>query len=110
MKVSELRPGMRRINIKGRITEIGEIREVMTKFGGMSRVVNATFEDDSGTVTLSLWNEDIDRVSVGDSVEIENGYITSFRGVTQLNVGRYGTLKTGKEENIETEENIEKEE
>ncbi len=97
MKVSELRPGMNRINIKGKITEIGEEREVMTKFGE-SRVVNATFSDDSGTISLSLWNDDIDKVSVGDEVEIENGYVTSFRSETQLNVGRYGTLNVGKKE------------
>ncbi len=88
---------MRRIDIEGKITEIGEAREVMTKFGAASRVANAAFEDDSGTIKLSLWNEDIDKVAVDDKVKIENGYVTSFRGETQLNVGRYGKLSVIKE-------------
>jgi len=92
MKISELRPGMKRVELQGRITEIGEVREVMTKFGEPGRVATAVLEDDSGTIKLSLWNETIDTVSVNNTVKIENGYVTSFRGETQLNVGRYGKL------------------
>ena len=40
----------------------------------------------------TLWNEQIDQVKVNSNVKIENGYVTSFRGETQLNVGRYGKL------------------
>jgi len=92
MKISELKPGMKRVELQGRITEIGEVREVMTKFGEPGRVATAVLEDDSGTIKLSLWNETIDTVSVNSTVKIENGYVTSFRGETQLNVGRYGKL------------------
>lgn len=92
MKINELKPGMKRVELQGRITEIGEVREVMTKFGEPGRVATAVLEDDSGTIKLSLWNETIDTVSVNNTVKIENGYVTSFRGETQLNVGRYGKL------------------
>ena len=93
MKVSELKSGSKEVDIEGKITEIAETREVMTRFGGASRVANAGFTDDSGkTIKLSLWNDDIDKVSVDDNVKIENGYVTSFRGELQLNVGRYGKL------------------
>jgi len=92
MKISELKPGMKRVELQGRITEIGEVREVMTKFGEPGRVATAVLEDDSGTIKLSLWNETIDTVSVNSTVKIENGYVTSFRGETQLNVGRYGRI------------------
>ncbi|MEM2941989.1 MAG: OB-fold nucleic acid binding domain-containing protein [Candidatus Bathyarchaeia archaeon] len=92
MKISELRPGMKRVELQGRITEIGEVREVTTRFGEPGRVATAILEDDSGTIKLSLWNEMIDTVSVNSTVKIENGYVTSFRGENQLNVGRYGRL------------------
>jgi replication factor A1 len=29
---------------------------------------------------------------VGDKIKIENGYITSFKGELQLNIGKYGKL------------------
>jgi replication factor A1 len=54
--------------------------------------------DDSGEITLVLWNEDIDRVKEGDSVAVENGYTNTFRGTLRLNVGRYGRLVVGVEE------------
>jgi replication factor A1 len=41
---------------------------------------------------MSLWNEQIDSFNVNDEIRIENGYVTSFRGEAQLNVGRYGRL------------------
>ncbi len=90
-KISDLRDGMRKVNVEATIVDKGRVREVMT-YRGPARVANFTIEDDSGTITLTLWNDDIDRVDIGDRVRIENGYVTSFRGKLQLNVGRYGRL------------------
>jgi len=92
MKISELKPGMRRVDINAKIQEISTPREVTTRRGEQSRVATAVVTDDSGTVKLNLWNEQIDQVKPNDTVAIENGYVDSFRGETQLNVGRYGKL------------------
>lgn len=92
MKIIELKPGMRSLSITAKVSEITETREVTTRRGEQSRVATAVVSDDSGTVKLNLWNEQIDQVKVNDTVTIENGYVDSFRGETQLNVGRYGKL------------------
>jgi replication factor A1 len=92
MKIAELRPGMRRVELKAKVIEISEPREVMTRFGDISRVATAVLADDSGTIKLTLWNENIDKVSVNNVIQIENGYMTTFKGENQLNVGRYGKL------------------
>jgi replication factor A1 len=92
MKVSELKPGMKRIEIEAKVLSLSDAREVTTRAGEQSRVATADVTDDSGTVKLTLWNEQIDQVKVNSTVKIENGYVTSFRGETQLNVGRYGKL------------------
>ena len=42
--------------------------------------------------SLSLWNDQINMVTEGDEVTIENGYTQSFRGENSLNIGRYGKL------------------
>jgi replication factor A1 len=55
-------------------------------------VASATLQDESGSVRITLWNEKIALVSVGARVAITNGYVDSFRGELQLNVGRYGQL------------------
>ena len=92
MKVVELKPGMKRVDVEGRIVEKGESRQVQTRFGETSNVADAVLTDDSGSIKMSLWNEQIDSFNVNDEVRVENGYITSFRGESQLNVGRYGRL------------------
>jgi replication factor A1 len=93
MKIADLRDGLRRIDIEAQVVEVSEPREVSSKFTGETyKVAEATIRDDSGTIKLVLWNEQIGQVKADDMVKIENGYIKSFRGEIQLNVGRYGRL------------------
>jgi replication factor A1 len=82
---------MRRVDVSGKIINIDGPRDVQTKFGP-GQVATATLQDESGTVKVTLWNENISKVSLNDTVQIENGYVDSFRGELQLNVGRYGKL------------------
>lgn len=93
MKVKELRDGMKRVSIEAEVTEKDETREVTSRFKDQAlKVASAVIADDTGTIKLTLWNEQIDQVSVGNTVKIENGYVTSFRGEIQLNIGKYGKL------------------
>jgi replication factor A1 len=55
-------------------------------------VANATLKDETGSITLTLWNEQISQIKVGDKVKIENGYAKSFRNVLQLSTGKYGKI------------------
>lgn len=93
MKISELRDGMRRVNVEGRVVDKGEVREVTSRFKDATyRVADAVIADESGTIKLTLWNDQIDQVNLNDNVKIENGYVTSFKGEIQLNVGKFGKL------------------
>ena len=92
MNIADLKPGMRKISLFGQIESIEAPRDVQTKFGP-GQVAKATLIDNSGSVQLVLWNENITKVGVGQHVSIENGYVDSYRGDLQLNVGRYGKLE-----------------
>jgi len=93
VKIKELRDGMKRINIKGTVTEKSDPREVTSRFKDQTyRVSTAIMSDETGTIKLTLWNDQIEMVNINDVIRIENGYITSFRGEIQLNVGKFGTL------------------
>lgn len=92
MKIRELRDGMRRVDVEGEISDIGEPRTVNLRTGGQAKVVDATLNDDSGSIKLTLWDDQIDVVRTGSRIKIENGYTNSFRGEVRLNVGRYGQL------------------
>ena len=93
MKISELTDGARNVDLEAEVSEKGETRTVNTRFGNEANVADVKIKDDSGEITLSLWNEDINKVEIGSKIKIENGYTNSFRGEVKLNVGRYGTLE-----------------
>ncbi|MGQ9461109.1 MAG: OB-fold nucleic acid binding domain-containing protein [Candidatus Bathyarchaeaceae archaeon] len=84
---------MRRVDVEAKVIQKSDTREVLSRYGDKTfRVADAIIKDDTGTIKLTLWNEQIDQVNVDDTVKIENGYIGSFRGEIQLNIGRYGKL------------------
>jgi replication factor A1 len=93
LKINELRDGMRKVDVEGNVIEKSDAREVRSRYTNETyKVADATIEDETGTITLTLWNEQVIQVNVGDRVKIENGYIKSFRDVLQLNSGKYGSL------------------
>ena len=75
------------INVQGKIERKGEVRTVTTKFGE-TKVCDAYLADDSGSIKLTLWADDTEKVKDGDTVSIEGGYTTTFRNEIQLNKGR----------------------
>ncbi len=84
---------MKRVSVEATIAEKGTPRQVMSKFGTETyTVADAIVSDESGRIKLTLWNEQIAQVNVNDRIRIENGYVTSFKGEVQLNVGKYGKL------------------
>jgi replication factor A1 len=93
MKISELKAGSSNVTVEGVIVQKDDPREVVTKFGKRLHVANAVLKDDSGSIPMSLWGNDIETVSVGDKVEISNGYVSEFRGTPQLSTGKFGKIK-----------------
>jgi replication factor A1 len=93
LKIKELRDGMKRVSIEAKVVEKSDTREVTSKFKNEKyKIADAQIADETGTIKLTLWNEQIDQVNVDSMVRVENGYVTSFRGEIQLNVGKYGKL------------------
>lgn len=92
MKISEIKRGTNNVEVEARVVDKGEKREVNTKYGRKA-VADVTLEDETGQITLSLWEEKIDAVRVGDMVKLEGGYITEFRDKMQLNLPRNGKLE-----------------
>ena len=91
-KISQLSYGMRGIDLVAKVVEIPVAIQVNTRFGTMASVSNIKISDETGAVRLSLWNDQIDKVKVGDMVTLKNCYIFRYRGEPQLRLGRKGTL------------------
>lgn len=91
LKVSEIKPGMRGLRIEGRITSIGEVREVNTRFGP-ARVATAVLEDETGHIRVNLWRSQIDSTKPGDMVRLINAFAREFGGIVELNIGKDGEI------------------
>ena len=93
LNIADLRNGMKRVSVEATVIEKGTPRQVMSRFKDETyTVADARVADESGSIKLTLWNEQIAQVNVNDRIKIENGYVTSFKGEVQLNVGKYGKL------------------
>ena len=92
MQVKDLQPKQEKVIIEVEVKGIGDTREFQ-KFGNVGRVANATVADETGTIKLTLWNDDIDKVRVGDKIKITNGFVSEFQGEKQLSTGRFGKLE-----------------
>ena len=91
VKICDIQPGMRNIEVTGRIVSIGERRQVQTKFGP-AEVATATLKDETGSIPLSLWRQQIDMVKEGDNVKLINAFTKVFGSKTQLNIGKEGEI------------------
>ena len=103
MKITEIERGMSVVSVEGKITSKSEPRRVSTRYGPRS-VADAKLEDETGTIGLSLWKQQIDLVDLGDVVRIKGAYVNEFRNQLQLNVPRSGIIevvsKGSPEENV----------
>jgi replication factor A1 len=94
VKVGELTPDSRAVNVLAKIISKSEIRDIAAgRDGAAHRVSDALVADETGCIYLTLWDDNITKVNEGDMVSVKNGYINLFRGNMRLNIGRYGTLE-----------------
>ncbi len=77
--------------IDATIIAISPVRDVSTA-RGPSQVADATLQDSTGTILLTLWGDDTKRFSVGQKIRITDGWVKDFRGKLQISVGRTGTI------------------
>jgi len=90
--INDLQSGQGNVNVEGTISEMGEVR-TFNKFGKELRVVNAILKDETGSIKLSLWNDDVVRFKEGDKVKVVNGYVNEFQGENQLTSGKFGKIE-----------------
>ena len=81
------------IDVEGTIERKGEPRTVNKKTGGTVDVCDAYLVDESGEIKLTLWGEDIPKISNGSQVKITNGYTNTFKGEVSLTKGKYGQME-----------------
>jgi replication factor A1 len=91
-QIKDLRVGMKKVSLRAEVLEIAKPMLVFTRFGNYATVTNALIADKTGQIKLCLWNEQIDSISIGETIQIENASISTFRGERQLRIGKKGIL------------------
>lgn len=97
VKVAELSPSSRAVNVKAKVVSKSEVRNIAARRdGALHNVCDALIGDETGSVYLTLWDDNIEKVNEGDTINVGNGYVTLFRGNMRLNISRYGTIEISK--------------
>ena len=92
-KIAELREGQARVIVEGEINNCSSPRSVLSrKTGEPLKVMDAILADETGDISLVLWNKQIRQVEEEIKLRIENGYVKSYRGNLQLSIGKWGTI------------------
>lgn len=94
LNIENVIPGMQNVNITGKIARISPVREFKTE-KAEGRVANITISDRTGSVRMSLWNDEIEKLTglaAGDIVNIR-GYVKSgYMEQPEIRLGRKGDI------------------
>lgn len=99
VKISKLDPSSRGFNIKVKIFEKESDKVVTIKKTQIpNRVASFRVGDDTGTLKLTVWGAEIDRIPVGKVIKIEKSYVSEFNKGLQLNIGKFSKWSVLEEE------------
>jgi len=90
--IQNLRHGMKNINVDGRVLETSEPNVVYTQYGNSATLTNAVISDETGKIKLCLWNTQADTLKKGDTIQIRNASVFTYKNERQLRLGRTGTV------------------
>ena len=92
MEIKDLQPNTGNVDLVLEVVSKEEPR-TFEKFGKSGSVCNLKVKDATGEVKMTLWNEDIEKVKVGDKIHIENGWCSEFRDELQISSGKFGKIE-----------------
>ena len=90
--IQDMRHGMKKVNLEAEVLETPKPSSVQTRYGNSARVTNACIADETGKINFCLWNEQVDIVNVGDTIQIKNASVSTFKGERQLRLAKNGTI------------------
>ncbi len=98
--IAELTTSMRDVDIEGKVFKIFP-PNTFQRDGREGRVQNIVVTDGTGTVRVTFWNDDVDKIKElqeGDVIRIKHGYIKEgYRGGVEYQVGRRAEIEINPE-------------
>ena len=92
MEIKDLHAKQGNVEVVAEVFDKASPRE-FDKGGNKGRVCKAKIKDSSGSISLTLWNEECDLVNLGDRIKLTNGYVGEYQGELQLSAGKFGKIE-----------------
>jgi replication factor A1 len=107
VKVEKITSNSKEVDTVVKVISKSEVRNV-TSGGRLEshQVCDALVGDETGSIYLTLWDDNINKINEEATLRITNGYVNQVRGNMRLNIGRYGSFQLLEESSI-TEVNTE---
>jgi len=107
LKIEELLPGMRKVNVVGKIISLFPVRCFTTKKGDEGKVCNFIIADDTSNIKVVLW--DTNHISLIENGKIDKDKVVEIKNASmrdnELHLGSFSELNLSDEvfENIKSE-------
>jgi replication factor A1 len=93
--IGDIHDGQQRIVVEGKVESIQGPRTVQSrKTGEDLKVADVILSDETGSIKLVLWNNQIPQVRSDSQIRIEEGFAKSYRDELQMSVGKWGIIIT----------------
>jgi replication factor A1 len=96
IKIKEITLDKKNVQFLGKITGISDPREFNRNDGSLGRVCNVTVADETGEITVVLWDELADAVKTGDIKDGDvlkiSGYVKESQRGLEVSIGRGGGI------------------
>ncbi len=99
LKINELLPGMRKVNVVGKMINLSPVRTFKNSRGEEMKVANFVLADDTSNIKIVLW--DTNHISLIEGGRVREGSIIELNNATmrggELHLGSFSELKISSE-------------
>ena len=94
LKVKEIYAGMRDVSTMGKVVRKFDVRE-FAKGESTGKVASLILGDETGTIRVVLWNEQVDTlrsIQDGDILKVKHGYVRENNNNKEIHLGEKGEI------------------
>ncbi|RLE42898.1 hypothetical protein DRJ16_04310, partial [Candidatus Woesearchaeota archaeon] len=95
IQIKNVLVGMRKVEVAGKVLQLGTVREFETPDGKQGKVGSLMIGDESDVIRVVLWGSIADKlneISEGDLIKIENGYVRERNGRKEIHLSDKGNI------------------
>jgi replication factor A1 len=104
IKIKDITLDRKNVQFLGKVTGASDVRKFNRNDGGEGRVCNLTVADETGEITVVLWDELADAVMTGEIKESDvlkiSGYVKETQRGLEVNIGKGGGIARDEETKI----------